>query len=194
MKLTITAAVHARWGHRVDGLIHTHAWMVEATLDGPADCDKVFPADDLERILLEAVEPWRGGYLTHEDVGEWKGYEPIVWDRETHGRGDRTAALEAPRPRGAGADRSGARREHRVRSVPHSTPFSLTGSTRSGSFLAETLCFSFSVGGPGGCGGFGGSVRSDGPGGCGGFGRSVRRRYWWVWWFRGVSASAVPVD
>jgi 6-pyruvoyl-tetrahydropterin synthase len=82
MKLTITAAVHARWGHRVDGLIHTHAWTVEATLAGPADCDKVFPADDLERILLEAVEPWQGHYLTHEDVGEWKGYQPLVWDRE----------------------------------------------------------------------------------------------------------------
>ncbi len=82
MKLTITAAIHARWGHRVDGLIHTHAWTVEATLTGPADCDKVFPADDLERILLEVVEPWHGHYLTNEDVGEWKSYKPLVWDRE----------------------------------------------------------------------------------------------------------------
>jgi len=82
MKLTITAAIHARWGHRVDGLIHTHAWAVEATLAGPADCDKVFPADDLERILLGAVQPWQGHYLTHEDVGDWKGYLPLVWDRE----------------------------------------------------------------------------------------------------------------
>lgn len=82
MKLTITAAVHARWGHRVDGLIHTHAWTVEATLEGPDDCDKVFPADDLERTLLDAVEPWQGHYLTVEDVGEWKGFQPIVWDRE----------------------------------------------------------------------------------------------------------------
>lgn len=82
MKMTITAAVHARWGHRVDGLIHTHAWTIEATLAGPADCDKVFPADDLERTLTKAVEPWLGHYITHEDVGEWKGYKPIVWDRE----------------------------------------------------------------------------------------------------------------
>ncbi len=82
MKLTITAAIHARWGHRVDGLIHTHAWSVEATLQGPADCDKIFPADDLERILLEVVEPWHSHYLTHEDAGEWKGYQPLIWDRE----------------------------------------------------------------------------------------------------------------
>ncbi|MDH3753111.1 MAG: 6-carboxytetrahydropterin synthase [Acidimicrobiia bacterium] len=82
MNLTITAAIHARWGHRVDGLIHTHAWTVEATVAGPADCDKVFPADDLETILREAVEPWAGHYLTHEDAGEWKGYKPLVWERE----------------------------------------------------------------------------------------------------------------
>lgn len=82
MKLTITAAVHARWGHRVDGLIHTHAWTVEATVAGPPDCDKIIPADDLERLLLESVEPWHGHYLTHEDVGEWKGYKPLVWTRE----------------------------------------------------------------------------------------------------------------
>ena len=37
MKLTITASIHARWGHRVDDLIHTHAWTVEATLEGPLD-------------------------------------------------------------------------------------------------------------------------------------------------------------
>lgn len=82
MKLTITAAIHARWGHRVDGLVHTHAWTVEATLAGPDDCDKVFPADDLEAILVEAVRPWQGRYLTDEDVGEWKGYQPLVWERE----------------------------------------------------------------------------------------------------------------
>ena len=82
MHLTITAAIHARWGHRVDGLIHTHAWSVEATLEGPADCDKVFPADDLEQVLSEAVAPWHGHYLTTEDIGEWKGYRPLVWDRE----------------------------------------------------------------------------------------------------------------
>jgi 6-pyruvoyl-tetrahydropterin synthase len=82
MRLTITAGIHARWGHRVDGLIHTHAWMLEATLAGPTDCGKIYPADDLERILTETVEPWAGRYLTHEDVGEWKGYQPLVWDRE----------------------------------------------------------------------------------------------------------------
>ena len=45
MKLTITASIHARWGHRVDNLIHTHAWTVEATLEGPLDSKKVYPAD-----------------------------------------------------------------------------------------------------------------------------------------------------
>ncbi len=82
LKLTITAAIHARWGHRVDGLVHTHAWTVEATVEGPADCDKVFPADDLEATLLRAVAPWQGKYLTNEDVGQWKGYDPLVWERE----------------------------------------------------------------------------------------------------------------
>lgn len=78
----MTASVHARWGHRVDGLIHTHAWGVEATVEGDPDCDKVVPADELEATLLAAVEPWTGHYLTDADVGEWKGYLPMVWDRE----------------------------------------------------------------------------------------------------------------
>lgn len=82
MKLTITASVHARWGHRVDGLVHTHAWGVEATVKGDPRSEMVFPADELEAKLLAAVEPWGGKYLTHEDVGEWKGYVPEVWDRE----------------------------------------------------------------------------------------------------------------
>ncbi len=82
MKLTMTAAIHARWGHRVDGLNHTHAWTVEATVEGPPDCDKVVPADDLEKVLTETVSRWQGRYLTHEDVGTWKGYEPLLWDRE----------------------------------------------------------------------------------------------------------------
>ncbi len=82
MQLTMTAAIHARWGHRVDGLIHTHAWTVEATVEGDLDADKVFPADDLEEILHETVRPWIGRYLTHEDVGEWKGYSALVWERE----------------------------------------------------------------------------------------------------------------
>jgi 6-pyruvoyl-tetrahydropterin synthase len=78
----MTATVHARWGHRVDDLIHTHAWAVSATVGGPIDCDKVFPADDLERMLADAVAPWSDRYLTDTDVGEWKGYRPLVWDRE----------------------------------------------------------------------------------------------------------------
>lgn len=82
MTLTITASIHARWGHRVDGLVHTHAWKVGATVAGGIECDKVFPADDLECLLTDAVEPWRGHYLTDTDVGVWKGFEPLVWDRE----------------------------------------------------------------------------------------------------------------
>jgi 6-pyruvoyl-tetrahydropterin synthase len=82
VKLTITATVHARWGHRVDDLVHTHAWAVSATVEGTPDCDKVFPADDLEQLLVDAVEPWSRRYLTDTDVGVWKGYSPLVWDRE----------------------------------------------------------------------------------------------------------------
>jgi 6-pyruvoyl-tetrahydropterin synthase len=82
MRMTLTASIHARWGHRVDGLVHTHAWTVSATVVGDPSCEKVVPADDLELLLSRAVEPWRGRYLTHEDVGEWKGYSPLVWDRE----------------------------------------------------------------------------------------------------------------
>jgi 6-pyruvoyl-tetrahydropterin synthase len=82
VRLTISASIHARWGHRVDGLIHTHAWTVTAVVAGDPDCDKVHPADDLETLLTRTVAPWGGHYLTDEDVGEWKGYEPIVWDRE----------------------------------------------------------------------------------------------------------------
>lgn len=82
MKLTITAAITARWGHRVDGLTHSHAWTVEATVEGPADAHKIIPADELEDTLLKVVEPWTGHYLTHEDHGRWKNFEPLVWDRE----------------------------------------------------------------------------------------------------------------
>ena len=81
MHLTMTAAIHARWAHRVDGLIHSHPWSLEATVEGPADAEMVMPADDLERILQDLIDPWRGHYLTDEDVGDWKGYEPLVWDR-----------------------------------------------------------------------------------------------------------------
>lgn len=82
MHLTITASIQARWGHRVDGLIHTHAWSLEATIEGPADCAKVVPADELEQRLQQTVQPWAGRYLTDEDVGDWKGYSPVIWDRE----------------------------------------------------------------------------------------------------------------
>jgi 6-pyruvoyl-tetrahydropterin synthase len=82
LRLTMTAAIHARWAHRVDGLIHSHPWALDATVEGPADADKVIPADDLEEMLQQVVEPWRGHYLTDTDVGEWKGYQPLVWDRE----------------------------------------------------------------------------------------------------------------
>ncbi len=82
MRLTITAAITARWGHRVDGLIHTHAWTVEATVEGPADAHKIMPADDLEALLKRTVEPWQEHYLTDEDIGDWKGYSAVVWDRE----------------------------------------------------------------------------------------------------------------
>ena len=82
MKLTMSAAIHSRWGHRVDGLIHTHAWTIEATVEGPPDCSKVVPADHLEDILTAAVEPWQHRYLTDVDVGPWKGYEPLVVENE----------------------------------------------------------------------------------------------------------------
>src|SRR5687768_1687321 len=82
MMLTMTAAIPARWAHRVDGLIHSRAWTVEATVEGPADADKLIPADDLERILHDHVQPWVGHYLTDEDVGNWHAYTPVVWDRE----------------------------------------------------------------------------------------------------------------
>ena len=82
MKMTITAAIHARWGHRVDELIHTHAWTVEATVVGEADAAIIHPADDLEDLLRSAVQPWERHYLTDEDLGPWKGFEPLVWDAE----------------------------------------------------------------------------------------------------------------
>ena len=82
MRLTMTAGIHARWGHRVDGLIHTHAWSVEATVTGPPDCDMVIPADDLEDLLAAVVEPWTGHYLTQDDVGPWKAYQPLLCERE----------------------------------------------------------------------------------------------------------------
>jgi 6-pyruvoyl-tetrahydropterin synthase len=82
LRLTMTAAIHARFAHRVDGLVHSHPWSIEATVEGPADAAKVMPADDLEQLLHDLVEPWRGHYLTDVDLGHWKGYEPLVWDTE----------------------------------------------------------------------------------------------------------------
>ena len=93
MKLTITAAIHARWGHRVDGLIHTHAWTLEATVEGDPDCDKVYPVDDLEYLLTATVEPWHGHYLTHEDVGPVEGPAAARVGPRAHRRGDRPARL-----------------------------------------------------------------------------------------------------
>ncbi len=82
LQLTMSVAIHVRFAHRVDGLIHSHPWSVQATVEGPADIDKVMPADELEAILARTLEPWRGRYLTDEDIGEWKGYAPLIWDRE----------------------------------------------------------------------------------------------------------------
>ena len=82
LRLTMTAAIHSRFAHRVDGLVHSHPWSVEATVEGPADADKVMPADDLEDLLHRLVEPLRGRYLTDTDLGDWKGYRALVWDRE----------------------------------------------------------------------------------------------------------------
>ena len=36
----------------------------------------------MEKILTEVIEPWSGYYLTQKDVGIWKGYKPLIWDRE----------------------------------------------------------------------------------------------------------------
>jgi len=82
VQLTMTAAVHARWAHRVDGLIHSHAWQVEATVEGPENARIVYPADELESLLLDAISPWVGHYLTDVDVGEWKGFKPYLLDSE----------------------------------------------------------------------------------------------------------------
>jgi 6-pyruvoyl-tetrahydropterin synthase len=80
--MTLQASIHARWGHRVDGLVHTHAWKVSATIEGDVECEKVFPADDLEQLLTDIVTPWQGTFLTHEDVGPWKGFVPLRWENE----------------------------------------------------------------------------------------------------------------
>ena len=35
-----------------------------------------------KRVLSDTIAPWIGHYLTDEDVGEWKGYKPLLWDQE----------------------------------------------------------------------------------------------------------------
>ena len=82
LQMTISASVQARWGHRVDGLIHTHAWTITAVVEGDPEAEKIYPADELEQVLLSVVAPWHGTYLTHVDEGRWKGYDPMVWERE----------------------------------------------------------------------------------------------------------------
>lgn len=82
MKMTLSASIQARWGHRVGALIHTHSWTVTAVVAGDPDDDMVFPVDDLEALLARIVEPWHGRYLTDVDEGEWKGFTALVWDRE----------------------------------------------------------------------------------------------------------------
>ena len=118
----MTAAIHARFAHRVDGLVHSHPWSIEATVEGPADAAKVMPADDLEALLHQLVEPWRGRYLTDADVGDWKGYQPLVWDAEptveeiARRLWDQLAA-DVP-----GLVSLGRRRVDRVRPLPHRAP------------------------------------------------------------------------
>jgi 6-pyruvoyl-tetrahydropterin synthase len=82
LQMTISASVQARWGHRVDGLIHTHAWTISAVVEGDPEAEKIHPADELEQALLSVVAPWQGKYLTNVDDGHWKGYTPMIWARE----------------------------------------------------------------------------------------------------------------
>ena len=83
MRLTMTAGIHARFAHRVDGLVHSHPWLIEATVEGPADAAKVMPADDLEailqarrRVLARQVPDRRG------PRSRGRGTSPLVWDAE----------------------------------------------------------------------------------------------------------------
>ena len=66
MRLTMTAAISARWGHRVDGLIHTHAWTVQATVEGPAHAawkgyqpllvEREATVEEIVRMLWDIIE------------------------------------------------------------------------------------------------------------------------------------------
>ncbi len=126
MKLTITAAIQARWAHRVDGLIHSHAWTVEATVEGPPNVDKVIPADDLEQLLRDHVQPWLGHYLTDEDVGRWQTYTPLVWDREPTVEEIVRRLWHGTRRRRRRPRRGRPPRVHRVRPLAHRPPARLS--------------------------------------------------------------------
>ncbi len=98
MRLTITAEVTARWGHRVDGLIHSHAWTVGATVEGPADASIIIPADELEAILLRKVQPWTGHYLTHRGPRAVEGlrHAAVGMGPAAHRGGDRCWTVGCP--------------------------------------------------------------------------------------------------
>ena len=61
--------------------IHTHAWTLEATVEVISIMDKVYPVDD-PSTKRPPPSSRHGHYFTHEDVGVWKGLQPLVWDRE----------------------------------------------------------------------------------------------------------------
>ena len=88
----------------------------------------VMPADDLEAILHRLVEPWRGRYLTDTDIGPWKGYEPLLWDREPTVEEITRRLWCQLDTLGPGAGVRGPRRVDRVRPLPDraSDPAELT--------------------------------------------------------------------
>ena len=63
-----------------------------------------------------------GAYLTDEDIGEWKGYAPLIWDPRADRRGDRPAAVGSARRGGPGAGRHQRHRGHRVRPLAGGPP------------------------------------------------------------------------
>ena len=103
MRLTMTAAIHARFAHRVDGLVHSHPWSIEATVEGPADAAKVMPADDLEAILHRAVEPLAGPVPDRRGPRSVEGLPPARVGRRADRRGDRPPAVGPARRGGARA-------------------------------------------------------------------------------------------
>ena len=83
LSLAVRGQHQARWGHRVEGLPHTHHWTLRAMVEGALGDQIVVPVHQLNRELADVVHPWEGHYLTHEDgLGDWKGYAPIVWQAE----------------------------------------------------------------------------------------------------------------